>query len=638
MLGNGRFLINIDRWLQVRDIFYPFVGQYNHLGGHAHKIALIDNDEVTWLNDDVWEKEIGYVQDSLQTHCTATNKSTNIRLQLNDVVHYKDDIFIRKITISNTSPHKKDVRICFHHDFHLYGDGIGDTGMYHPATDSVIHYKRSAYFLTGIASKNKPSILSDYTIAEHITPSKKLSRNPIAQGNVDSIICTDMVLDSDEEKTIYYYLVAGNDFESVCGLQKNIFEEGFEELMESTRSEQKDWLKTIKPDITIFPESLQQLYKQSLLIIKTQINDNGAITAANDSDNMQFNKDTYSYMWPRDGALVAITMIKAGFADFIKPFFTFCKDVLYKEGCLLHKYNPDKTLGSSWHPWVYQNESSLPIQEDETALVMVALWRYYEEKNDASLIKELYTDLIKPAGEFLTRYRYENGLPKESYDLWEERRGIFLFTVAATVAGLDAAEKLGKINKDEEFCQQCTSNRDLIKESLVKYFFNDKGYFRRSVSFENNTVTFDDALDSSVYALFEFSLFDANDELVASTMEKVKEWLSVKTPIGGMARYYKDMYKTTSADYHNVPGNPWFICTLWYAKYIIAKATSSADLKEALEILQWVEHHASPTKVLAEQLHPFTGEPLSVSPLTWSHAELVDTMTNYANKYQQLKR
>jgi GH15 family glucan-1,4-alpha-glucosidase len=56
------------------------------------------------------------------------------------------------------------------------------------------------------------------------------------------------------------------------------------------------------------------------LIIKTQTDADGAIIAANDSENIQFNRDTYSYMWPRDGALVSIAMTKAGFPEY-ETFF-----------------------------------------------------------------------------------------------------------------------------------------------------------------------------------------------------------------------------------------------------------------------------------------------------------------------------
>jgi len=40
---------------------------------------------------------------------------------------------------------------------------------------------------------------------------------------------------------------------------------------------------------------------------------------------------------------------------------------------------------------------------------------------------------------------------------------------------------------------------------------------------------------------------------------------------------------------------------------------------------------------MPEQVRPFTGESLSVAPLTWSHAEFVDTITRYQEKKAQLK-
>ena len=50
------------------------------------------------------------------------------------------------------------------------------------------------------------------------------------------------------------------------------------------------------------------------------------------------------------------------------------------------------------------------------------------------------------------------------------------------------------------------------------------------------------------------------------------------------------------------------------------------DVAPAIELMQWVTDHALPSGVLAEQVHPLTGEPLSVSPLTWSHATFVATV------------
>jgi GH15 family glucan-1,4-alpha-glucosidase len=119
-------------------------------------------------------------------------------------------------------------------------------------------------------------------------------------------------------------------------------------------------------------------------------------------------------------------------------------------------------------------------------------------------------------------------------------------------------------------------------------------------------------------------------------MQQVEQRLTVKTEVSGVARYENDYYHQVSQDIANVPGNPWFICACWLAEYHIAQAQSLDELHEALHWLAWVQEHALPSGVLAEQVNPFTNAPLSVSPLTWSHAEYAGAVRWYAGKYQHL--
>ncbi len=102
---------------------------------------------------------------------------------------------------------------------------------------------------------------------------------------------------------------------------------------------------------------------------------------------MQFSRDTYSYVWPRDGALVANALDMAGFPDIARWFYKFCSNVLTEEGYFYHKYNPDGSPASSWHPWVLKGNRAMPIQEDETALVVWALWRHYHRYRDIEFIR-----------------------------------------------------------------------------------------------------------------------------------------------------------------------------------------------------------------------------------------------------------
>ncbi|MCE2875869.1 MAG: hypothetical protein LW625_09580, partial [Planctomycetaceae bacterium] len=139
------------------------------------------------------------------------------------------------------------------------------------------------------------------------------------------------------------------------------------------------------------------------------------------------------------------------------------------------------------------------------------------------------------------------------------------------------------------------------------------------------------------YALFAFGALEPNDPRVTSHMQAIRERLWVKTDIGGIARYERDPYHQVERHaLHEVPGNPWVICTLWYAQWLIAKATNESELREALEYLEWTNWRASASGVLAEQYHPYSGAQISVSPLTWSHATLMTTVNQYRQKHAAL--
>src|SRR3712207_9032671 len=97
---------------------------------------------------------------------------------------------------------------------------------------------------------------------------------------------------------------------------------------------------------------------------------------------------------------------------------------------------------SSWHPWVIKGKEALPIQEDETALVVWALWRHYYRYRDIEFIRPIWVDVVQKAADFMVRYRDQRtGLPLPSYDLWEERWGVHAFTVATVYGGLRSEER-----------------------------------------------------------------------------------------------------------------------------------------------------------------------------------------------------
>jgi GH15 family glucan-1,4-alpha-glucosidase len=113
-------------------------------------------------------------------------------------------------------------------------------------------------------------------------------------------------------------------------------------------------------------------------------------------------------------------------------------------------------------------------------------------------------------------------------------------------------------------------------------------------------------------------------------------WL--KTSVEGCARYQGDVYQRAEESPKDIPGNPWFIATLWLAEYFVDQAENHEQLQATLPYLEWCGKNSLPSGVLAEQVHPVSGSPLSVSPLTWSHSAFVWTVLRYTEKDKALKK
>jgi GH15 family glucan-1,4-alpha-glucosidase len=548
---------------------------------------------------------------------------------------------VRRVTVENTAEEEREVRLFFSHDLHISGNEVGDTAYYEPERRAVFHYKGKRWFVINVAGAgggDRATGVDQWAVGVKETQGREgtwrdaedglLSGNAVAQGSVDSTVALHLCVPGRGQATGWYWIGVGVDFRAVARLNRAVRRKGPQTFLDRTRAYWKLWVTKQDDGPGLFSH-LCSLYRRSLLILRTQIDDEGAILAANDFDIAHFGRDTYSYMWPRDGALVAAALADAGFSEVTRRFFDFCHRVITDEGYLLHKYNPDGSLASSWHGWSESERKVLPVQEDETALVLWALWRHFRRFRDVEFVKRHYRGLVVRAANWLVDYRdSETGLPLPSWDLWEERKGIHAWTVAATWAGLQAAAAFSKAFGEDGLAAGYRRAAEEIKAGVEEHLWRPElGRFARTVNRrEGGGWDVDPTLDASLFGLWYFGLIPAGDERVVATMEAAWERLSVKTDVGGVARYEDDHYHQVSRDVENVPGNPWFICTLWLAQWRIASAQGAAGVGPALEILDWVATHSLPSGVMAEQVHPQTGEPLSVSPLTWSHATLVATV------------
>ncbi len=673
VLGNGAFLVTLDSDLFMRDFTFPYVGLLNHLSGHKVRLGVWKDGHFAWLDAPEWRKSLRYEPDTLVTHCECVHDGLGVTLLLSDCVAHDADILLRRVDVTpHPSPRDQgnsppcDIRLFQSHDFHLAETDIGDTAFYLPSVDGLVHYKRDIYILAGGKGGNSAdeqnaqegqgkSGLYQYTTgikgfggAEGTwrdAEDGELGLNPVEQGSVDSTFSVRGMALPGQTITFQAWLCVAHTLDAVQELHTRIQETGFEAIRAESRKLWAEWSRPAAelPEADRLPAPVADAFRRSLLIMRTQIDNRGAILAANDSDILQTARAHYSYMWPRDGALVASSLDALGYADITRRFFEFCGRVARPTesggAVLMHKYGPDETWGATWHPWIVDGKPSVPFQQDSTALVLWALARHYERHGDLDFLEGLYASFVVPAGNFLIAHRDpDTGLPASSYDLWEERRGIHAFTCGTTVGALDACARLARVFNDAPRASAHDDAARQMQDGIHAHLWNqDAGrYARRLIVHANGRLEPDLTIDSAVYGLWAFGAVAPDDPRMAATMRVTHDRLRVQTDIGGQARYEDDYYFRRSDDIGRVPGNPWIICTLWRAQYQIATARTASDLEPALELLSWAVRRAAQSGVLPEQLNPFTGEPLSVSPLTWSHAEFVATVLQYLDKVQFL--
>ena len=633
VLGNGSLTVGLNEKGLVHDFYYPYVGLENLTTARSlhHKLGISVNGTFSWLDSDDWTTSIDFQTDALISEVEFSNEKLQAQVICSDFVDWEFNAFCRQITLVNTADSTADIKLFCHQVFQLSQMGRGDTALYVPEENYILDYKgRCSLLISG--QDNQGTSFDQFAVGNYGIEGKEgtfrdaedgeLSGSAVEHGGVDSVIRFSSQVDKIGHATLQYWIVAADSQYAAEKIHNKLKSDGLEARKQKTIEAWQNWMSPAKDILAKIEPAYQTAVKKSLLVIKAHTDRRGGIIASTDSSIYNYGRDYYSYVWPRDGAFAIWPLIRMGFTDEPKKFFEFCRDIMAQEGYLMHKYQPDKAIGSTWHPQLHNRRKELAIQEDETAIVIYMLGEYLAHSGDEEFVQNLYHTFIQPAANFMQSFvDDQTNLPHASYDLWEQK---FLTTTYTTFVVYQALVVAGDLAEQFNFPDDAHSWRataEHILENSDIFFDQTNGYLRKGLLVqEDESLFFDNTLDTS--SLYGALMFGNPSKVVGyakDTLEAIENTLKDSSPSGGVPRYEHDDYFLSEKQYL---GNPWFVTSLWLAQiYIRVK-----DIDNARKIVDWSLSKMLPSGILSEQINPTDSRQVGVSPLVWSHAELINTI------------
>lgn len=629
VLSNGQLFVGLNENGLVHDFYYPYVGLENLQNARLspHKIGVWVGGKFKWTDDGTWKVLVEYEEDTMVSRVRLHSDELALTLTLQDFVDIETNSLVRNITIDNEAPDERDVRLFMHQVFQISRAGRADTAIYVPDGHYLLDYKGRYSLLIGGKFADDNQTFDQFAVGNYGIEGKagtyldaedgELSGNAVEHGGVDSVLRFRRKLGGNRSTTINYWTVASSSQTDAQRVHEDFNQANMENRLRYVRQHWRAWLGGGNVET---PQLHRKDLERSLFIIKAHCDERGSVLASGDSSIFNYGRDYYCYCWPRDAAYALWPLIRLGHFTEAKQFFEFARDTMHKDGYLMHKYQPDRAIGSTWHPLVHGRSKELAIQEDETACVIYMIGEFYEASRDKTYIENLYRTFVAPCASFMSRYiDAETGLPHASYDLWEEKFLTSTYTVCTVIAGLETASKIANLIEQPDDAVRWEKAAEGIRKNLDK-LYRDGHFVKGFLLQPDGKLQYDDTLDiSSLYGPYMYARMTFDDERLKSTAEQVEKRLLNSSPSGGVLRYENDNYFLTK---HQYKGNPWIVSSLWLAQYF---ASAGQDDK-ARQLLDWSLKRALPSGAMSEQFDPETAMPLGVTPLVWSHAELVNTL------------
>eukprot|EP00871_Galdieria_phlegrea_P003563 jgi/Galph1/4207/GphlegSOOS_G2860.1 len=431
-----------------------------------------------------------------------------------------------------------------------------------------------------------------------------------------------------------------------------------------------DWKRELE-------EWIPKQYNRSIQGIFYNINQPGTAKGCIVAADSKHQPDYY-YNWIRDAAItmqVVVTLYERATDPYeIEKLETIIKEYISFNHKLQHtpNYNGNFYTTGLGAAHFLVNGSAYPggwcIENDGPALRALAIikftYAYLEKKGNISYIRD---HVFGATNNTLTRADLDyiaRVWPNENCGPWEELYGIHFFDQylqrTALIRGAKLATKLGH---DTIAAHYEKAAKD-ISDVLSSYIARDFGIVLESVNttHDTNHETF---LDTStilaiIHGYNHDNVFAPDNEYVIGTANMLRLVFDDIYPVNMrkasdegtlFGRFPDDIYDGYTS---NVPGNPWFLCTLGMAQYYYELASEwikngeiivgkwSKDFfkhldlspnpsnaitgaavcgyaKEGDRVLNAIRRHTIPSGMFTEEIDRYTGFEQGAKNLTWSY-------------------
>jgi GH15 family glucan-1,4-alpha-glucosidase len=603
--GNGRLLLTVNENGEWNQLFYPFPGQFQHLREMRLGVFDVRGGKFAWLRRgngyEIEQKPYGggHLPDSTWT-------GHGITLSVRDHVHPNHDLIARVLRL-RADP-ARPIRLFAYHAFQIAESMYQDTAYVDPTVPSLMHYKRGYFFEFFADPPYTRAVCGEHTLkglkGTYVDAEDgRLEGRVVAHGAADSVMEWDLEPTPDKDTEVQLFLAAGRNLSAVHQVRDYVRNGGYLRFIRESSAFWETWVQRRLPRP---PKGLsdrgREVYRSSVLTMRHSTGWNGSVIASADTSSLVAAGDTYNFCWWRDGAYISKAMDEAGLYENASRFLEFARSCQEPNGSFFHRHFPDGAMGSTWHP-------PPSLQVDQTASVIAAVWHHFKRGGDPDVLLDQWP-LVKGCAQFLTTFRDPaTGLPGASYDLWEERFGIHLYSTASVAHALERAARVAEeIGKEPNVWRE--AGREIAEAMRVQFWDESRQRFVRSLSPR------DERLDASILLALKLGFLPWDDPRTRAAVDGLEQRLW-SPKVGGLARYEGDEYYGRE--------NPWIICTLWLAEARLRLG----DAPRCRELIEWVAARATPTLLLPEQVDAQTAEPRSATPLTWSHSTFVDVVHKY---------